>query len=153
MIHEAYAPRAVSFLGVWSFPGLDLKAYGLSAEDRPVTDVMEKIGRGFVHGDVLSSVNALGDSNGLGFAIIHPGTEGLSIPVHWWTQGSVLCQQFFRQLHGADVPLNMTERPSIGCVWELGIIAEETRIWRDTMMSDAPDKGAYLARCVDKKAV
>ncbi|MEM7733065.1 MAG: hypothetical protein AAF280_09815 [Pseudomonadota bacterium] len=153
MTHDVYAPRPVSFLGVWSFPGLDLKAYGLSAEDRPVTDAMEETGRGFVRDDVLPSMKALGDSNGLGFAIIHPGTAGLSIPVHWWTQGSVLCQRFFRQLYGADVPLNMTERPSIGCVWELGIVTEETRIWRDTMMSDAPDKGAYLARPVDVTSV
>ncbi|MEL7254094.1 MAG: hypothetical protein AAGL23_07955 [Pseudomonadota bacterium] len=144
MTHEVYAPRPVTFLGAWSFPGLQLKIYGLSAEDRPITDAMEAAARQFIENDVLPSMNALGDSNGLGFAILHPGTAGLSIPVHWWTQGSVLCQRFYRQLYGADAPLNMTERPSIGCVWEMEIVAQETRIWRETMMVDVPDANAYL---------
>ncbi|MEM6588788.1 MAG: hypothetical protein AAF641_10100 [Pseudomonadota bacterium] len=153
MTQEIYAPRPVSYRGTWSFPGLDLKVYGLSAEDRPITNEMEEAGQRFVLKDVLPSMTAKGDSNGLGFAIIHPGTEGVSIPVHWWTQGSVLCQRFFRQLYGSEIPLDMAERPSIGCVWEMGIVAEETRIWRDTMMNDTPDKGAYLARTVDLKTV
>ncbi|MEO0372876.1 MAG: hypothetical protein AAF231_15580 [Pseudomonadota bacterium] len=148
MTHEVYAPRPVTYLGAWSFPGLDLKVYGLSAEDRPITEAIKDAGRQFVETDVLQSMHALGDSNGIGFAILHPGTEGLSIPVHCWTQGSVLCQRFFRQLYGADAPLNMAERPSIGCVWEMDILAEETRIWRETMMGMVQNPQAYMATTV-----
>lgn len=153
MTRDIYAPRPMCYLGAWSFPGLDLKVYGLSADDRPITSAMQKTGQQFVRDQVLPSMTPLGDSNGLGFAILHPGTAGLSIPVHWWTQGSVLCQQFFRHLFGADRPLNMAKRPSIGCVWEMEIIAEETRIWRDTMMGEVPDRVAYMARPVDLTAV
>ena len=60
MTHEVYAPRPVSNLGIWSFPGLDLKVYGLSADDRPVTDEMEKAGRHFVLHTVLPAKPALG---------------------------------------------------------------------------------------------
>lgn len=105
---------------------------------------MQQTARHFIREDVLPRMTSLGDSNGLGFAIIHPGTTGLSISVHWWAQGSVLCQRFFRQLYGTDTPLDMTERPSIGCVWEMGIIAEETKIWRDTMMAEVPNLQGYL---------
>ena len=82
--------------------------------------------------------------NGLGFIIIHPGDLGVSILAHRWVQGSVLCQKIRRKLYGPAEPMDTATGPVIACVWELGLIDAEQRIWRDTMMNEGPDRSAYL---------
>ncbi|QBF32943.1 hypothetical protein CFI11_17195 [Thalassococcus sp. S3] len=86
----------------------------------------------------------MGDSNDMGFVIIHPGDLGLSISAHWWAQGSVLCQHIYRRLHDAPLPMDTVSRPVIGCVWELALIQSEQRAWRTAMMRPDPDPEAYL---------
>ncbi|MBO9427018.1 hypothetical protein J7444_19945 [Labrenzia sp. R4_1] len=86
----------------------------------------------------------MGDSNGLGFVILHPGDLGVTIAAQWWSQGSVLCQRIYRRQYDDDVPLDTIRRPSVACVWELEIINAEQTIWRETMMTLRPDRFAYL---------
>lgn len=97
-----------------------------------------------MHAEVLERVAAMGDSNGLGFVIIHPGELGVSISAHWWVQGSVLCQHNHRQLYGASEPMDTVARPVVACVWELALINTEQEAWRKSMMTPAPDRAAYL---------
>ncbi|WP_210209364.1 MULTISPECIES: hypothetical protein [Ensifer] len=85
-----------------------------------------------------------GDSNGLGFVIVHPGSLGISISAHWWIQGSVLCQRNYRKLYTASEPMDAARRPAIACVWELALINAEQEAWRKTMMKDEPDPLAYM---------
>ncbi len=140
---ERYAPREITDLGVMDAGPLRLKVYGLMADDHVVTDAMIALAQSIANTQVVAKSEALGDGNGLGFVIIHPGALGLSISCHWWVQGCVLCQYFYRQLYGADAP--MDDRPVIGCVWELGVIAAEQEAWRRWMMCDQPDARAYIA--------
>ncbi|MBD9647080.1 hypothetical protein IB267_01810 [Ensifer sp. ENS09] len=108
---EVYRPRDVSVLGDWDIGGLKLKAYGLAAVGRHVDDAMVVFAQSFVRQDVISRVAAEGDSNGLGFVIIHAGSLGISISAHWWIQGSVLCQHNYRKLYSASEPTTWKSVP------------------------------------------
>ena len=133
---EVYEPRAVSDLGVWEVGSLHLKE---------VTDDMLSLAKAFVERDVLERVAAMGDSNGLGFVIIHPGDLGLTVSAHWWAQGSVLCQHIYRREYSSDEAMDTVTRPVVACVWELALINAEQETWRQTMMTREPDRAAYLA--------
>ncbi|WP_337660400.1 hypothetical protein [Anderseniella sp. Alg231-50] len=139
-----YQPRAVSRLGVWQIGHLRLKVYGITADGQKLTDEIVNKAHGFAQRDLPALVAAEGEDDGLGFVVIHPGELGVSVLLHWWIQGSVLCQHIERTLWGNDKPMDTAARPVIACVWELGLIDAEQRIWRDTMMAPAPDAGAYL---------
>ena len=141
---SVYQPRAVSNLGVWKIGHLRLKVYGITAEGQNLSDSIVSKARAFAQRDLPSLVAAEGEDDGLGFVIIHPGQLGVSVLLHWWTQGSVLCQHIERTLWGADTPMDTASRPVVACVWELGLINAEQCIWRDTMMVPEPDPDTYL---------
>lgn len=141
---EVYRPRTISDLGVWEVGQLQLKVYGIMAEGKELSETIVTDAKAFANKDVLPLVEAEGEDNGLGFVVIHPGDLGVSVLVHWWIQGSVLCQHITRTLWGADKPMNTAARPVIACVWELGLINTEQTIWRNTMMTTEPDAIAYL---------
>lgn len=140
---EPYEPRTVSHHGLWVVGDLHFKIYGLLADGQLLEPETFDLARGFLEQDVLNKVAQMGDSNGLGFVILHPGELGLTIAAHWWAQGSVLCQHIYRQQYDADTPLDTVNRPAVACVWELGIIQAEQDIWRATMMCAAPDPDRY----------
>ncbi len=134
----------MSGLGVWQIGHLRLKVYGITAEGQNLSDSIVSKAHAFAQRDLPPLVVAEGEDDGLGFVIIHPGELGVSILLHWWIQGSVLCQHIERTLWGADKPMDTAFRPVIACVWELGLINAEQRIWRDTMMVPEPDPETYL---------
>ena len=142
---EVYRPRAVSDFGVWEVGSLHLKVYSLLAPGKEVTDDMVSVAKAFLERDVLERVAAMGDSNDLGFVIIHPGDVGMTISAHWWVQGSVLRQHIYRREYAAAEPMDTVARPVVACVWELALINAEQETWRDTMMTTEPDRKAYLA--------
>lgn len=143
-VTEIYRPHTVLNLGLWDIGPLRWKVYGLLADGKEVSEAMRTKMRDFIGEEVLPRVKAEGDSNDLGFVIIHPGDWGISIAAHWWIQGSVLCQHIYRQLYDADGPMDTVTRPVIGCVWELQLIAFEHDAWRRTMMTSTPASDAYL---------
>jgi hypothetical protein len=149
---DVYHPRAVSHLGQWKIGDLKLKVYGLLAEGATIDDAMELLAQSVVRKEVLQRVRDEGNSNGMGFVIIHPGTLGLSISVHWWIQGSVLCQHIYRKLYSAAEPMDTARRPVVACVWELALINAEQEAWRRTMMRTGPDPSGYMEQRAAFKA-
>lgn len=141
---ELYQPRTVSHMGQWEIGDLELKVYGLLADGTAIDEPTVLLAQSVVRRDMLLRVRDEGDSNGMGFVIIHPGTLGLTIAAHWWTQGSVLCQHVYRKLYSAAEPMDTARRPAVGCVWELALINAEQEAWRKTMMKDKPDPSAYM---------
>lgn len=141
---EVYRPRTVSDLGLWKIDALQFKVYGIIAEGQRLSKAVVDDAHSFAISDVPPLVEAEGEDNGLGFVIIHPGDLGVSVLVHWWIQGSVLCQHIKRTLWGSDTPMNTVARPVIACVWELGLINAEQNLWRETMMMGEADAAAYL---------
>jgi len=141
---EIYKPRVAVDRGVWDLGIILFKVYDLLADGKIVTDEMIETAEAFLREEVVSDATNMGDNNGLGFAIIHPGDLGLTIAAQWWVQGSVLCQRIYRRQYDDAVPLDTINRPAVACVWELEIITAEQRIWRETMMKSQHDKSAYL---------
>ncbi len=141
---ELYQPRDYTNLGVWSTGALQFKVYGLVAEAKNVSAEMQSMAKEFIEAQVLERVTSMGESNGLGFIIIHPGDLGISISAHWWVQGSVLCQHNYRKLYGRNESMDTITRPVVACIWELALINAEQEAWRRTMMGAAPDQAAHL---------
>jgi hypothetical protein len=123
---------------------LQLKVYGILAEGQKITDDLCNDARAFAECEMPDLVAIEGADNGLGFIIIHPGDLGASILLHWWAQGSILCQHIMRTEWGASTPMDMADRPVVACVWELGLIDAEQRVWRETMMVAKPNPATYL---------
>ena len=142
---EVYHPREVSDHGVWDVGTVQFKVYGLLAQGKSISSETMSKAMQFLETEVLDRVAAMGESNDLGFVIIHPGDLGVSISAHWWVQGSVLCQHIHRQLYEAAEPMDTVARPVVACVWELALINSEQEAWRLNMMGRAPDQAAYLA--------
>lgn len=140
---QRYPERTVSVLGTLSFAAFTLKAYGLFVDDNTLTD--EELGhaRG-VFTSRLADVATADGENYLGFALIHKGTEGLTLSSFWWVQGCVLCHDHVRiPFNGIDTLSDM--RPHVlGCVWELDLIHFERNAWQQTMMRPQPDAKDYL---------
>ncbi len=141
---EVYQPRAFSDHGVWDTCALQFKIDGLHVESKNIGVELISKAKQFVETEVLARVATMGECNGLGFIIIHPGNLGLTISAHWWVQGCILCQHNHRQLYGAVKPLDTLVRPVVACVWELAVINSEQEAWRQNMMGNTPDPAAYL---------
>lgn len=141
---EIYKPRMTADRGVWDLGVIQFKVYDLLADGKNVTDEMIETADTFLREEVVPNAEKMGDNNGLGFVIIHPGDLGLTIAAQWWAQGSVLCQRIYRRKYDDIVPLDTISRPAVACVWELEIITAEQSIWRETMMKPQHDKSAYL---------
>ncbi|MEM8796926.1 MAG: hypothetical protein AAGE61_15285 [Pseudomonadota bacterium] len=141
---EIYHPRATAFRAIWEFDAIKFKVYDLLAHGKTVTDDMIETARTFLRETVVLDVEKMGDSNDLGFVIIHPGDLGVTIAAQWWAQGSILCQRIYRHQYDDAAPLDTISRPAVACVWELEIIQAEQAIWRETMMKSKTDKFAYL---------
>jgi len=135
----------ISGLGVWKIESLQFKVYGIVADGQEVSDIMLKDAHTFTSNEVLPIVEKEGCHDGLGFAVIHPGDLGVSFLAHWWVQGSILCQHIQRTEWHSSEPMNMSIRPVVACVWELGLINAEQLVWRDTMMGSTPDPEKYLS--------
>lgn len=141
---EIYQPRPVLNLGEWDIGGLKLKAYGLVADGKEIDGPMVALAQSFIRHDVLPRVTDEGDSNGMGFVIVHAGTLGISISAHWWIQGSVLCQHIYRKLYSAAEPLDTVRRPVVACVWELALInAEQGSLAKNDDEKRAQSVGLY----------
>lgn len=140
---EIFAPRTVSVLGLWTVGKFRIKAYGICADGQTLNPVAIEDARRFAEQELPRRAEAQGDDDALGFAIVHQGTAGVTILVHWWAQGSVLCQALERIPSATGIPLDQSNRSSIACVWELGLINAEQQIWRDTMMTENANPEAY----------
>jgi hypothetical protein len=145
---ELWHPRAVAFLGRVTAQAMSFKLYGLTAPGTRVSPEMRRQTDHILHTDVPVRANQMGACNNLGFAIIHPGTQGLTIAVQWWAQGSVLCQHIHRQRYDDPDPMDTISRPAVACVWELAIINAEQELWRSHMMQATPDPDGYLSATV-----
>lgn len=151
--HDTYKSRAVETLGLWRVGDTQFKIYGLLAEGRQVTEAMKTKARDLIETGALPRAEVFGASNQLGFVIIHPGDTGLSISIHWWAMGSVLCQHFLRFPEYQDDAEDSIGRPAIGCVWELGLIQFETDLWKSAMMRGAGSPEDYLAVFYNRASV
>jgi len=143
-VHEVALPRELTFLGQWTESELRLKVYGIASACEVFGPSLLDEARATFGEMTHGAGSTSGGSARLGFAIVHPGTEGISFLMHWWEQGSVLCQSVRRRSYDGTA-IDVAARGVIGCVWELAVIDAEQRAWRSTMMQGRPDADAYMA--------
>ncbi len=154
MTHYPYHPRHLNAdLGIWECHSHRFKIYGIAAENQTITEAMLSTARSYLRSEVTGLQTPDEQHNNLGFVIVHAGELGVSVLVHWWVQGSVLCQQVKRWLAELSEPLDMTSNNVVACVWELGLINKEQLIWRETMMAETADANRYLATRPDINTV
>ncbi|MEJ6395406.1 hypothetical protein V8J82_19250 [Gymnodinialimonas sp. 2305UL16-5] len=141
--------RYLRFHGLREVGQRQIKLYGLTVEPQDMPSDLIAEAEHFL----ATGVAEKAPPSALGFAIVHPGVEGVSVAAHWWEQGSVLCHHIQRRLYASDQEARVAERGVIGCVWELAVIAAEQGFWRETMMNRQPAPDAYLAQILDVETV
>ena len=145
-----YQPRALkNDTGIWEAHGHSFKVYGIVVDDNGISQEILENARAFLHNDWFNNISSLEESDHLGFIIIHRGELGVSALINWWIQGSVLCQRVRRWSSGSSIPVDMSGKNVVACVWELGLINAEQLIWRDCMMSGSYQPDTYLQTRVE----
>ncbi len=140
---QRYPERTVSVLGTMPFAAFSLKTYVLCVDDNSLSDEELDRARG-VFASRLADISTTEGENYLGFALIHKGTEGLTVSSFWWVQGCVLCHDHVRiPFNGVD-PISGIRAHVLGCVWELDLIHFERNAWQQSMMQPQPNAKDYL---------
>ncbi|GGX42377.1 hypothetical protein GCM10007385_07520 [Tateyamaria omphalii] len=130
-----------------------MKRYAILADDRAFSDEIAAAATAAAF-NRLPQASTLGDADsnhGVGFQLIHFAETAVVSPVFYWQWSSVLAH--IDQLRAPwDDPTHFdTGKTEVfGCVWEMEIVAFETRAWTSTMLTDhgAPHERlkAYLEK-------
>ncbi|MDQ0467230.1 hypothetical protein [Labrys wisconsinensis] len=138
-----WAPRTVVRLGPWSCGGVPLKTYGILADAAaPLGEPLVAAAQQAVDG--ASAQLAATAHEGLGFVILHRGTQGIWLLLHWWVHGGICAQVLWRSEIAGPVSFAPLGRPLMACVWELALIDYERRAYVRTVMAGRGPQ-AYLA--------
>lgn len=136
---EPYRPRRIEPLGVVERDGWTIKLTGITAgADLP--DDAE------VAAAVAAAERELPPGGGIGFCVVHRGTEALWVLVCWWQLDIMYERLWQADLGGTDLRPVPPDGPT-ACVWELQAIWHERQAWVDHVLvrpSD-PDLAGYLA--------
>ncbi|MEN3793306.1 hypothetical protein [Fulvimarina sp. MAC3] len=141
----AYAPRPVTHCENRKICGFRLKIYtiigpGRSIEASIIEAALEAVARR------LSAVPQSVDESGLGFVILHLGTDANWLLIDRWVFGDSLKQANLRSPLADPHAFAPVDDPDLlACVWEAGIIEFERRAFIETMMTTKPDESRYLS--------
>lgn len=147
-----YQPRTVTSLGLWFSSPFAFKIYGLSDRDRSLD------GDDWLDAKVwaetrLADIPVEPGGKYPGFIIVHKGSEGVSLLIHWWVEGCILCHDLIRRPYDGVDPIASLRPHVAGCIWELAILGHERTVWQKTMMSESPDVDAYLRSWLEAPTV
>ncbi|WP_431158980.1 hypothetical protein [Winogradskyella poriferorum] len=87
------------------------------------------------------------DNDGIGFLILHAGTEGIFSLINWWVGQNMLNTLIFKsdydQLHNFELISGNGLAP---CIWELEVINFERLAWTKHILKSSPNPNykAYL---------
>lgn len=133
-----FRPRRVSSRGITLCNGWAMKTYCVTVrEEPPPSGLIEASER--LAATILPEADA-----GYGFLVIHQARPACFVGVHWWATRVDLFQRYFRAEHDAPGHLVAVSTPSIGCVWELAIVAHERDAWVQHTLGPAARTDAYL---------
>jgi hypothetical protein len=139
-----YEHRYVTPLGLWQVDDWRVKAYGLARADRPPRRALVDEARSVV-ADALPDPAETEDRYGVGFAIVHEGTDGDYVLVdHWFSENMLRNQVYWRRAQEPALWPAPAGGPTV-CVWELAILAHERQAWIDEVLArDSRGLTAYL---------
>ena len=140
MAPAQFKARAVSSQGIRRFNGWAIKVYcitaGQSSPRRRLVEATERL-----------TPSILPDApGGQGFLVIHEARPACFVGVHWWATPVDLFQRYFRAEHESPDRLVEVASPTIGCVWELAVVAYERDAWVRHVLDNTgrPDHDGYL---------
>jgi hypothetical protein len=141
---EPYRPRRIQSLGVVERAGWTIKLVGITAgSDLP--DDGEVDAAVAVAERELPQPPRNTTRSGVGFCIVHRGTEALWVLVCWW-ELDIMYERLWRAELGSTELRAVPPDGPTACVWELLAIDHERRAWIDHVLvrPSAPDFAGYL---------
>lgn len=142
-----HRPRTLRFIRDQQLGQWWLKVYGIAPVGTPVREalVAATLARA---ARVLPSPAVAADRYGMGFVIAHDA-PAISIGlIYWWQDENELHQRGFTGPHDDPAAMAPIPQQAAGCVWELGIIDFERRMWLQDVLANpaGPDLNRYMAR-------
>lgn len=141
---ERYRPRRTEPLGVVECAGWTIKLIGITA-DAGLPDDGEVAAAVAVAERELPQPARNPTRSGVGFCIVHRGTEAVWVLVCWW-ELDIMYERLWRaDLGSTDLRAVPPDGPT-ACVWELLAIDHERRAWIDHVLARPadPDFAGYL---------
>ncbi|MGI9621663.1 MAG: nuclear transport factor 2 family protein [Acidimicrobiales bacterium] len=136
-----FLQRPTTFRGVTELAGWSLKIYELAATPDPIDESNMKAAL-----DTSRRIIPDRPAGGLGFVIVHRGTEAIWVLVDTW-HAEIINQRTYRA--DLDTPTELVAVPAGGptmCVWELEIIDHERRSYTNHILAPGEMQiDAYLA--------
>jgi hypothetical protein len=140
---EVWAPRSVVRLGLWPAGPVELKAYGILADaSRPLDSDLVEPARAVAEGE--GPAIGTTEHRGIGFVILHRGTEANWLLVHWWIAGGACAERLYASPLDAPARFAPLDRPLMASVWDLALIDHERRAYARTAMAIGGTREAYL---------
>ncbi|MCV2368895.1 nuclear transport factor 2 family protein [Roseateles oligotrophus] len=140
-----YQPRRFFQQGRWSVNGLQLKVSGIKTDAGEIAQTTWQAARRHVE-QRLSDIEQAGEHHGLGFVIVHEGSQTTWLLLNWWAHGDIRCQLLSSLPHDcAGREFAAEPRPLSSCVWEELVIKAERDAWVNCMLTGSPFAPAYLA--------
>lgn len=140
-----YHKRNFYSLADWTIGDHRLKAYGISAPDDGRIDApLLDAARLYTERTLGSAAQIEGESGRLGYVVIHRGSVGVWLLIHWWAHGDICCGRLALAATGTTLFETMEQRPLLACVWEQLVMQHERDAWVRHMMKDDQDSSGYL---------
>lgn len=143
---DPYLPRQVRPLGQREVGGWRVKLHGLSSTGEATPDTA-LAGALRAADEALPQPATAGGRYGVGFVIVHRGTNAYSYVIGWWSYNCLLSVAAYSARLSDPSDIARCPARQAGCVWELAVIDHERRSWTTSVMrADArPDLDAYMA--------
>jgi hypothetical protein len=132
-IAEAYAPRPVRFLELWTPGDWVLKLYGVAfGRDEPRAEAVAAA-KTFAAAHLPEP--AIGDGRyGVGFLIVHDGRDACWLLLDWWGNEDVLYHRLFAAQRDRPTEFAPGASGAAACVWELEVLKFERDNWVNAIL-------------------
>lgn len=146
-ITAAYRPRSTKFLGVQSLSGWKIKAYGISVKG-PMPDQAARAAAAETVREAIGEMDGAYPHYRTGFSILHEARDAYYLIFAWWVGENMIRSRMFRADLGRPKFTGIDDSGLMACVWEMKVIAFESRAWAKEVLARAGkvDVRGYLAR-------
>jgi hypothetical protein len=149
-LEAPYRPRHLRFVRREDAEGWRLKLYSIAVNGQEARPDFIEATRDLAAA-VLPQPPESDDRYGVGFATAHDARSvGIAL-VYWWANENELHQRIYVSPKDDPTAWTAVENQPTGCVWELGIVDFERRVWIEDVLSNpaGPDLERYLERRLD----
>lgn len=141
----SYQTRVFRNLSDWSIADHRLKPYAITVAEAPAVQApLVDAAVEHTRRVLPPAAAAEGGSERLGYGILHTGTLGTWLLIHWWAHGDICCGRLALAAPGNIEFRSMDDRPLLACVWEQVVMHHERGAWVRHMMAPRPDADAYF---------